>query len=48
VSDLRRIREGAEVSWEPEEIITCPTCGGSGTKNGDECPQCFGAGIVSK
>lgn len=34
--------------WEPEKIITCPTCGGSGTKDGKICPQCTGAGVVSK
>jgi curved DNA-binding protein len=44
--DLEEAHRGAKRNISFEAAEPCPTCGGSGTKDGKACPTCHGVGLV--
>jgi DnaJ-class molecular chaperone len=44
--NLEEAHRGAKRTISFEATETCPTCGGSGTKDGKTCPTCHGMGAV--
>ena len=39
---------GSDDHWDEEEEPTCPTCGGDGTAEYDDCPEAWGEDCPSE
>lgn len=43
MTDLRPV---LLIPFADDDVATCPTCEGTGMKNGEDCPTCEGFGVI--